>query len=299
MDNASKSGVSSERVARMERIRAACEQIAGIPLTPSPRWCERVCTALARPLGADAAALALTGLIDDAGRVEQCELSGVHVSGAPRPGVTAAMSPSAGVTFDPPELSDSALPPGLHTQLRAVRSLGVRLSGRRPVVTALDACAPGHMSLAGLALSLGAMSPRGAAMGVWDLGQRQFAVVLRGGASDEAAEMLWVLMPGIARRGAAALGARILRRRQLLTPLEEHVMELLAMGLAVPEIATQLSRSRHTIHDHVKSLHRKIGINSRAELVARATGRIPAGLQGGAEPRLGAGLVLEGLQDGP
>lgn len=136
-------------------------------------------------------------------------------------------------------------------------------------------------------------------MAVWDLGQRQLAVVLRGGSPDEAAEMLWVLMPGIARRGAAALGARILRRRHLLTPLEEHVLDLLAAGLAVPEIAARLSRSRHTVHDHVKSLHRKIGVNSRAELVARATGRIPAGLLDGAEPRLGAGLVLGRSQDGP
>jgi DNA-binding CsgD family transcriptional regulator len=209
------------------------------------------------------------------------------------------MSLSAGMTFDPPGLSESALSPNLHTQLRAVRSLGVRLSGRRPVVMALDACAPSNTSLAGLALSLGAMSPRCAAIAVWDLGQRRFAVVLRGGASDEAAELLWVLMPGIVRRGATALGARMLRRRQLLTPLEEHVMDLLAVGLAVPEIATRLSRSRHTIHDHVKSLHRKIGVNSRAELVARAMGRIPAELRDGAEPRLGLGHVLGRQQQYP
>lgn len=299
MGHESQGGISSERVARMERLRAASEQIAGIPLTPSPRWCERVCTALARSLGPDAAAMALTGLIDDAGRVEQRELSGVHASVAPRPAMAPAMSPSAGATLEPPELSGSAPPPGLHTHLRAVRSLGVRLSGRRPVVMALDACAPAPMSLAGLALSWGAMPTWNAAMAVWDLGQRQLAVVLRGGAPVEAAEMLWVLMPGIARRGAAALGARVLRRRHLLTPLEEHVLDLLAVGLAVPEIAAQLSRSRHTVHDHVKSLHRKIGVNSRAELVARATGRIPAGLLDGAEPRLGAGLVLGGSQDGP
>jgi len=57
-----------------------------------------------------------------------------------------------------------------------------------------------------------------------------------------------------------------------LTQREQIVLEQLTLGLSVRQIADELGRSPHTVHDHVKSLHRKLNASSRGELVARALG---------------------------
>lgn len=263
MADSSEGGLSRDRVARMERLCAAAERVGEISLAPSAQWCDHVCGAIAAGMP-NGVALAVTGLVDEAGRVIERELHG------------ASTSVGAG----------SALSHELRDRVRGVRALGVRSGGRWPAVLPLEGGTPFGPSLAGVGLGMGPTPPRSAALAVWNVGKRQMAVMLRGGDSGEAAEMLWVLMPGIARRAAMALGANILHRRQWLSPLEERVMQMLATGHGVPLIAAKLSRSKHTIHDHVKSLHRKMGINSRAELVARALGRLPAVLRQN-ETRLG------------
>ncbi|MBL8759793.1 MAG: helix-turn-helix transcriptional regulator [Phycisphaerae bacterium] len=262
MTNAPESGgISRDRITRLQRACAAADRLAEVPLVPSDRWCERVCDALSSGIPG-AAALALTGLIDATGRVDEIELAGARAA-------------------------DTAGPPhDLGARLRAVRSLGVRVDGRWPRVVPLTAPTSPGVSLAGLTQGLATAGPwrrtgpapassRTGAVAIWNVGKRQIALALHAEEPGEAAELLWVLMPAIARRAAMSLGPGLLRRRQMLTALEERVMQLLAAGLGVPEIAAGLSRSRHTIHDHVKSLHRKMSINSRAELVARALGRMP------------------------
>ena len=59
-----------------------------------------------------------------------------------------------------------------------------------------------------------------------------------------------------------------------LTPSEQVILEHLVLGRSVREIAEGLGRSPHTVHDHVKSLHRKLRARSRGELIARALGHI-------------------------
>ena len=46
----------------------------------------------------------------------------------------------------------------------------------------------------------------------------------------------------------------------------------LVSGASVREIAERIDRSPHTVHDHVKSLHRKLNASSRGELVSRYLG---------------------------
>lgn len=336
MTNGCDGGLSRERVARMERLCAAAERVGAIAVAPSRLWCERVCAAIATGMsneGGIAAALAITGMIDGAGRVQASELGGVWVDvGAgvrdgseavagtrPHTGARGLVRAGAGAIADSRSRaharasSCARLASELRGQLRDVRSLGVRVDGRWPMVVALDSLIACSASLAGLGMGwdlgatlessegasnrrgarVGAISTGRAALALWDFGQRQIAVVLRGGEPGEAAETLWVLMPTIARRASMALGANMLHRRQWLSPLEERVMEMLASGYDVPRIAEALSRSRHTIHDHVKSLHRKMGISSRAELVAMALGRMPAMLGAHDTPPPRADLDLE------
>jgi LuxR family maltose regulon positive regulatory protein len=65
-----------------------------------------------------------------------------------------------------------------------------------------------------------------------------------------------------ARRAAAA--------PEPLTERELTVLRFLSSGLSEREIARELYLSFNTVHTHVKSLYRKLGVSSRAEAVARA-----------------------------
>ncbi len=58
-----------------------------------------------------------------------------------------------------------------------------------------------------------------------------------------------------------------------LTEREGLILERLILGHSVRVIAEELDRSPHTVHDHVKNLHRKLGATSRGQLIAVALGR--------------------------
>jgi DNA-binding CsgD family transcriptional regulator len=60
----------------------------------------------------------------------------------------------------------------------------------------------------------------------------------------------------------------LLLRLHGLSAREREVAELLMLGYATDEIAARLFISRHTLHDHVKSIFAKIGAKSRSELMA-------------------------------
>jgi len=48
----------------------------------------------------------------------------------------------------------------------------------------------------------------------------------------------------------------------------KQTLELLLAGDAEKQIAGKLGLSRHTIHDYVKAIYRRFGVNSRGELLA-------------------------------
>jgi DNA-binding CsgD family transcriptional regulator len=57
-----------------------------------------------------------------------------------------------------------------------------------------------------------------------------------------------------------------------VTPREQLVLERLLEGFPSKEIARVLGVSPHTVNDHLKAVHRKFGVSSRTELVARLCG---------------------------
>lgn len=111
-------------------------------------------------------------------------------------------------------------------------------------------------------------------------GSRWVVVELGDRSSDGASrtamsELLRAVMPELAQRAALAFNAAGMPESDAtLTHREYEVLTLLARGRTVKQIAESLSRSPHTVHDHVKALHRKLGASSRGELVARALGHI-------------------------
>lgn len=54
-----------------------------------------------------------------------------------------------------------------------------------------------------------------------------------------------------------------------LTPRERDVVVALASGDSTSEIAGRLFLSQHTVRDHIKTVFDKVGVSSRAELVAK------------------------------
>ena len=59
-----------------------------------------------------------------------------------------------------------------------------------------------------------------------------------------------------------------LRKRFSFTSSEANIALLLAEGLSYAEVAARLAVSYHTVHTHVKAIHRKAGVKSNGRLLA-------------------------------
>ena len=103
----------------------------------------------------------------------------------------------------------------------------------------------------------------------------ELGVTLDDGPLDRGdAAVLRAILPMLAHRATVAFGTEPSGSATRLTVREQQVLEQLALGKSVKVIAEELGRSAHTVHDHVKSLHRKLNASSRGELIARALGHI-------------------------
>lgn len=126
--------------------------------------------------------------------------------------------------------------------------------------------------------ALGPASSRRAIIAGAAIGGSRGAPALTPNGSDAdsaiALKVLGGLLPVLRRRAVLAIGERPSTASRWLTEREQVVLERLALGRSVREIAEEIDRSPHTVHDHVKSLHRKLNASSRGELVARALGYI-------------------------
>lgn len=90
------------------------------------------------------------------------------------------------------------------------------------------------------------------------------------------------LSPPIARRVlgyfAEATGRRRATVKKLedavrLTERETEVLQRVAKGFTLQEIAQQFGLSRHTVGDHIKQVYRKLNVSSRAEAALEAARR--------------------------
>ncbi|RYY87819.1 MAG: response regulator transcription factor [Comamonadaceae bacterium] len=90
------------------------------------------------------------------------------------------------------------------------------------------------------------------------------------------------LSPSIARRVLAFFGQQAARQAPLpgpqevqtpLTDRETEVLQRVAKGYTLPEIALQLGLSRHTVAGYVQQVYRKLDVSSRAEATLEAAKR--------------------------
>lgn len=90
------------------------------------------------------------------------------------------------------------------------------------------------------------------------------------------------LSPPIARRVLAYFGGAAHKRQELLRQLdkdaalterETEVLQRVAKGYTLPEVAQQFGLSRHTVATHIRQIYRKLDVSSRAEATLEAARR--------------------------
>jgi len=99
----------------------------------------------------------------------------------------------------------------------------------------------------------------------------------RDGDERDALRRVWILVDDDDPQRAAT--QRLLSE---LTPRERDVLRLLVRGDGAKEVAWRLGLSAHTVAGYVKALHRRLGVRSRGELLARFIGRGVIDALGGA-----------------
>lgn len=248
------------------RVASLTEALTNLPAVATIDWTDRAAKTLTK-LSPGALVCVLIGRLDEHGGMLSLDTLGVA---------------GDGVADDASNLDD------LRSRAHRLSSLGVaidlNLLQARPVVGLLDQLSVGRdWRMGPVGKVLGAVAGATALLGVGALGaveQGRSLIVLSGPvttARDQALAKLRAVMPVLLRRAMVAIGPHATGTDDWLTERERIVLDRLILGESVREIADSLGRSPHTVHDHVKALHRKLKACSRGELVARALGHMPAG----------------------
>lgn len=248
------------------RVASFVSSICELPAVATPDWCVRVAQAAAA-LTPGARAGAMVAMVEPDGRIGALETAGYAASPANAIGLHTADDGAVRARLE--RIGTVGFRPGDHAAqgfiVGRLNMLTPASPGRSTLPTdAMDT--PASRVLVALAHIPGA-SP-GCALVVF--------VALPEPAAPLADEIVLALEAGIpilARRAAMALGNQPCSNAPWLTAREHEVLEQLILGRSVKQIASVLGRSPHTVHDHVKSLHRKLNASTRGGLVARALGR--------------------------
>lgn len=245
--------VDPKLVRSVEAAEALCE----LPAVPTRCWPDDASSCLARLQPAGLCATAILQL-EGTGTVRCIEASG-------------AVGPRA----------HAGEVDTVRDALHRLRSIGLGTTGQ-PVVGRLEElCGPNDWRttpLGRLAARIGATGVL-AALSPLESGPDArwlLAVIFSMGLpfSEEDANQLRAVSPLLIRRTRMAIGQTPAGPGGWLTDRERVVLEQLTLGKSVRQIADDLGRSPHTVHDHVKALHRKLNASSRGELIARALGHL-------------------------
>ncbi|MGE3106915.1 MAG: response regulator transcription factor [Phycisphaerales bacterium] len=288
-------GPSMQRAALDTAVMIA-EGIGVLPAVPTQNWCD-LAGATLLPLGRWTYVAVFLGNVDQGGRVLRQDATGV--AGGRAASVTTlvgrTVETQSMVAMDSNELALAGLRAAMAQGKELGWSPGVlsaneprvgtpeELSGpnwRQQVVGRRWARAIGGTEPNMLSLWLGAVALAGSVPRtlVVEVGIRDRTV-----APESPGLILEAVLKPLARRAFAAVGGGSSDSTLWLTTKEQVILNHLLAGESVREIADQVGRSMHTVHDHVKSLHRKLGAKTRGELISRALGHI----QPTAEPAAG------------
>lgn len=262
-------------------VRVA-EGICALPAVATQDWCDRAAAALL-PIVGSGVAISMIAQIDERGAIQRQEATGV--AGAAVAEITTTVgrtsSGASTIAIDP---NDAGLVRA-RTSLAQARELswtpGPLSSGHVKVGTVL-VLSPTPASQSVVARRWDAVQHGTIILGAAALGSHGRVLIVEIAPTGAAAQhqpdhelaVLESVLPLLARRAVTAIGSDPAEHAAWLTQREQIILQHLLLGKSVREIAGELGRSPHTVHDHVKSLHRKLNASSRGELVARALGHV-------------------------
>lgn len=258
------------------------ESVCGLPAVATQDWCDRAAAALLA-IHQPSICVCMIGEADSRGNIARQEATGVAGCYVAEVTTTVGRSASSStiVPFDP---NDATLA-RVRTSFAQARELSWAPGHIGPGTVLVGSPEQFGLSsnwqMSGLgkrwadvpytSLTLGL-----AALGAAPNGRSLIVEFARTGPGPVDAEMdaavLRAVMVPLARRALMAVGTDPTDGSHWLTQREQVILQHLLLGKSVREIADELGRSPHTVHDHVKSLHRKLRANSRGELVAKALG---------------------------
>ncbi len=252
----------------VSRVVEATEAVCSLPAIGTQDWCDRAAEALLRLFPRDLIALAILEVESDAGvaRVEAVGVAGADPRGDRVPALRRRFDTAHLLGWwlgDPASWRDGAAAARLADA--APRAWPTSDGSRQWASLGVTEV------LAGAAL-LARDDP--ARLIVVEVGRPEVGRLFEV-AEDPA--ILAATLGAVARRAMLAFGTDRISPARMLTPREQEVLEHLALGRSVKEIAARLSRIPHTVHDYVKALHRKLQASSRGALIAKALGHSMAG----------------------
>ncbi len=266
--------------AQISAAAAIAERICALPAVATQDWCDQAASALL-DIRSSSTSLVMIGRLSDDGRIEAHEATGV--AGAHRSDITTTIGRTASTpAMAPTDARDPKLA-SLRASLAQASTLGWtpgRLTPGQCLATDPDARISDWRNGA-LAKRWEGLGAGGLLLGAVGLPSDQptRALIVELGFADPTGErsvttgVLEATLPILAKRAILAIGsAGEDGASAWLTPREQVILNQLLLGKSVRQIAEELGRSPHTVHDHVKSLHRKLHASSRGELVARALG---------------------------
>ena len=297
------------------RVARASARIVDLPAVATLDWCEGAARALTRLYEPSLVAVVIATL-DGRGALRRLEAAGVAGRGQ------SYEQSGPAITSTRPGQSDTLLGTD-DPRCTALRSRRERLAligwepgdaGRSQAHTGRLADLPGgqHWRSSGIGQLWNDVDPSDLIAAFQPLGRdapgRGLIVYMATGAPDtaEASDIeaashrtraaLQAVLPLLEERALMSIGASVTTANRWLTVREQLVLEQLILGKTVRQIATDLARSPHTVHDPVKRLHRKLNASSRGELIARALGHATVHSDPGAESRASAQPVQSGAQ---
>lgn len=272
--------LAREETQTLRAVVRVAELICGLPAVATQDWCDKAAAALL-PIVGTGTCVTLIGHVDERGSILRNEATGV--AGCIAAEITTTLGkPSTATSVVMQDPNDTALvrvrtnlaqARELHWPAGALSTTSARV-GTPASLSANNAAAQMNLLKRWDGVPHGTILLAAVALGASD----RAMIVEMAPAPSVSASTEWQLaaleqlMPLLARRAMLAIGSGPAESSHWLTAREQIILQHLLLGKSVREIAEELGRSPHTVHDHVKSLHRKLNASSRGELVARALG---------------------------
>jgi DNA-binding CsgD family transcriptional regulator len=266
----------------------ATAAICGLPAVATLDWCDRAAAALC-DLYRPSVCCVLIATVEPSGRIAELEAAGVSASTeetTTAPGGAHGRATPIGWREQVSDTSMSRASSIDEMRCRAERLASVGFCPGESI-NAEVLCAPISQLPNGWGWRNTPMGPMWAwtgasevLVGMGRLGTsvagRSVVVYVAPSSKDGEQTMLRLqsAMPLLMKKALAAIGPQRSSRARWISEREQHVLEQLILGKSVRQIAEEFARSPHTVHDHVKALHRKLNASSRGELIARALGYI-------------------------